>query len=175
MKINKLRLETERLILRPFSLRDASDLIEIEKFNKKFRGKDALQKAQTWIKKSVNKKGFYLAIVLKEENKVIGYTELCHLDWFPYHEAGEICYHLNKRYWGKGYATEGSKSLIDYCFGKLKFRKIYADTDPDNFASQNVLKKLGFKLEGVIREKHFVKGKWIDEHDFGLLRKEWKR
>lgn len=167
-KLKSPILESERLILRPFKIQDAKETLEFD-----FRKTKTLNDAKKWIKNSVSQDSFFLAIFLKEDNKVIGFIELCHLNWWDF-KAGEIGYHLNKRYWGNGYATECSRTLIDYCFNKLKFHKVYADTDPDNKASQRVLGKLGFKLEGIIRDKRIVKGKWIDELDYGLLKKEWK-
>ena len=162
-----LKLESKRLILRKFKLKDVNDLLELN-----HRKAQTKKQAFKFIKESVLKTGFYLAVVLKEENKVIGYQELCHLDWFDF-QSGEIGYHFNKEYWGKGYATESAKLLIDYCFKKLKFHKVYADTDPSNLASQRILAKLGFKLEGRIRDRRKIKGKWVDELDYGLLKKEW--
>lgn len=168
MKIKPPIIEGERLVLRPFKSSDAKDLLEIN--SNKIKN---LKQANQWIKNSVSEFGFYLAVVLKEENKVIGYRELCHLNWWDF-QAGEICAHFNKKYWNKGYSTESGKILINYCFKKLKFHKVYADTNPDNLASQRVLHKLGFKLEGRIRERRIVNGKWIDEMDYGLLKSEWK-
>ncbi|MFC1686103.1 GNAT family N-acetyltransferase [Nanoarchaeota archaeon] len=175
MKLKKPILNKGRLILRPFRLADAKDLIAIKSTTRTMGKINTLPKAKLGIKNMNSKKhGYYLSVVLKEEKKVIGYVELCHLNWWEY-KAGEICYAINKKYTGKGYATEASTILIDYCFKKLKFHKMYADTDPKNLASQKVLKKLGFKLEGVIREKHYSNGKWEDELDYGLLKKEWNR
>ena len=57
----------------------------------------------------------------------------------------------------------------------MKYRKIYADTNQYNIVSQKTLLKIGFKLEGRIRERRKVKGRWTDELDYGLLRKEWKK
>lgn len=175
MKLKKPKLETERLILRPLKQSDAEDFVKIKKKSHAIGLVNTIKKAKTWIRNAnLVKHGFFLGVVLKENKKVIGILELCHLDWFD-NKAGEICYHFNKAYWGKGYATESAKELINFCFKKLKFRKVYADTDHDNYASQKVLKKLGFKLEGRIREKHLVNGKWKDELDYGLLRREWKK
>jgi len=173
MKIKTPILESERLGLRKFKLADAQEVVEMFADDKRKRA-NTLKKAKEWIKKSVNNDGYYLAIVLREENKVIGNVELCHFSWFE-GKGVEICYRLNRKYRGKGYVTEAVKVAIDYCFKKLKLRKIYADTDPDNRASQRVLEKLNFKLEGVIRERRKVGGKWVDEMQFGLLRKEWKK
>jgi RimJ/RimL family protein N-acetyltransferase len=167
MKIKPPRLESERLILRKFKSGDEKNLLEF----KPKRIKD-LKSAREFIKKSIGDNGFYLAIVLKKEKKVIGYRELDHLNWWG-GTAGEIAAHINKKYRRNGYSTEAAMLLIDYCFNKLKFHKVYADADHDNFASQKGLKKLGFKREGISREKRKVKGKWIDEWNYGLLKPEW--
>ena len=165
------RLIGKRIVLRKFRLSDVDDLLEFEK--KKRNGKKmTLSDAKKWIKKSVDENGYYFAVEL--DKKVIGYVELCHLNWFE-GVAGEMGYHIGPKFRGKGYATEAAGVVIDYCFNKLKFRKVYADTDPDNKASQKVLEKLGFKLEGIIRERRFVKGRWIDEWDYGLLKREWRK
>ena len=167
MKFKPPRLESKRLILRKFKTGDERDLIEF----KPRKVKD-LKSAREFIKKSVEDDGFYLAIVLKSENKVIGYRELCHFSWWE-NTAGEIGAHIGKKYRRNGYSTEAAMMLIDYCFNKLKFHKVYADTDQNNKVSQKGLKKLGFKLEGVVRDKRKAKGKWLDELDYGMLKPEW--
>jgi [ribosomal protein S5]-alanine N-acetyltransferase len=168
-KLNVPKLEGERIVLRKFTPSDAKDLLELE-----VRKVKTINDAKKWIKNSVSNTGFYLAIFLKSKKKVIGYRELCHLDWWDF-EAGEICVKINPHYRKRGYSTEASILLINYCFDKLKFHKVYADTDPSNKISQRNLKKMGFKLEGVIRDRRKIKGKWTDELDYGLLKPELKK
>ena len=169
MMLKKETIFGERIILRPFSPKDAEQYSKMDR-----KKRNTIEKAKNFINSSWKKDSYYFGIFLKENNELIGQLELCHMNWW-YDKAGEICYFIKKDFRGKGYATEASKAMINCGFNKLRFRKIYADTDPDNLASQKVLKKLGFKLEGKIREKNFVKGKWIDEYDFGLLKSEWKK
>ncbi len=172
MKIKKVTLEGDRLVLRPYSSKNAKELSEIEV---RFGGKvNTVAKALKWIRTSWIEDSCYFGIFLKETKKLIGNAELCHMSWW-YNHAGEVCYMIDKDYRKKGYATEASKIIIDFCFKRLGFHKMYADTDPDNKASQKVLKKLGFKLEGISREKGIVNGKWTNELNFGLLKREWKK
>lgn len=168
-KVKVPKLEGKRITLRKFVSSDTKDVLELE-----IRKVKTLKDAKKWINDSVNKNGFYLAIYLKSERKVIGYRELCHLDWWDF-EAGEIGIKINKKYRKKGYSTEASILLIDYCFNKLKFHKIYADTDSENKISQRNIKKMGFKLEGIIRDRRRINGKWADELDYGLFKNEWKK
>ncbi|VYU62026.1 GNAT family N-acetyltransferase [Clostridium tertium] len=60
----------------------------------------------------------------------------------------EIGFHLCKKYWGKGYAFEASKAVINYCLNELKVKKLYAGHHPKNNASKNILLRLGFHYIG---------------------------
>jgi RimJ/RimL family protein N-acetyltransferase len=165
-------IKSKRLILRQIFPKK-EDLNEYIKKGTGYSDLNTSKKVRKHLNELKRKKdGYEFFIILKDTNQIIGSLELCHLTWFD--KAGEIGYHIRKEYRNKGYSTEACRAIINFCFKNLKFRKIYADTDPDNFASQRVLEKLGFKLEGKIREKVFVKGKWIDEYDFGLLKSEWR-
>jgi len=58
----------------------------------------------------------------------------------------ELGFHLVKRCWGNGLATEAALGILDYGWGKLQLSKVYAGHHPDNRASQRILEKLGFTL-----------------------------
>lgn len=60
----------------------------------------------------------------------------------------EIGFHLRKKYWGMGYASEAANAVIDYSFTVLKADKLYAGHHPQNEASGKLLKKLGFRYIG---------------------------
>ena len=62
----------------------------------------------------------------------------------------ELGFHLVKRSWGKGLATEAALGALDYAWQKLRLSKVYAGHHPDNRASQRILKKLGFEFVGDI-------------------------
>lgn len=169
------KLESKRLLLRPFTLRDARKVSTMGWSNKGTLIKTT-EEAKQYIKRITkdDANGYYLGVFLKETGVLIGDLEFCHLGWFAFY-GGELCYGFTEPNWGKGYATEASRCLVDYLFRKVKVHKISADTDPDNFASQKVLYKLHFKLEGVAKEQHLDKKKkvWKDEYNWGLIRDEW--
>jgi [ribosomal protein S5]-alanine N-acetyltransferase len=65
----------------------------------------------------------------------------------------EVGFHLAKRYWGQGFATEAAFGALDYAWQKLLLPKVYAGHHPDNLASERILKKLGFQfIETVFYE-----------------------
>jgi ribosomal-protein-alanine N-acetyltransferase len=98
---------------------------------------------------------YTLAIVVRNENKLIGG---CSIDVSnPVNREGWIGYCLNRRFWGKGYATETAGALVDFGFDKLGLHRIFATCDSANTASAHVLEKVGMKREGRIREHTWAK------------------
>jgi RimJ/RimL family protein N-acetyltransferase len=87
----------------------------------------------------------------------------------------EIGYILRSDQWGHGYAREAVSLAIDHAFGPLGLHRIEADTDPRNTGSCKLLERLGFKLEGVMRERWIVDGEVSDSACYGLLAREWRR
>ena len=84
----------------------------------------------------------YFPIYKKEDNKFIG---CCGLR--PYNiekNIAEIGVHLLPEYWGKGYAKEACMRIIKFAFKSLSFEAIFAGHNPNNLASCELLKKLGF-------------------------------
>ena len=85
----------------------------------------------------------------------------------------ETGYILGSDYWGRGFAREALSAGLEYVFGTLGARRIFADTDPENAASIRMLEGLGFMREGHLR------GEWEthigirDSLIFGILENEW--
>ncbi|MFA5966727.1 MAG: GNAT family protein [Sphingomonas sp.] len=87
----------------------------------------------------------------------------------------EIGYALARTHWGQGYAREAVSRLIDLLLREEGHRRVFADTDPENAASNRLLESLGFVREGHLR------GEWEthigvrDSFIWGLLAEEWPR
>ena len=60
----------------------------------------------------------------------------------------EVGFHLRRRYWGKGYATEAAGALVKYAFEVIGTDKLFAGHNPGNMGSGKVLEKLGFRCIG---------------------------
>jgi len=74
----------------------------------------------------------------------------------------------------KGYALEAMKLLLNHLFGELGMNKIMAQTGEFNEASIGLLKKLGFKKDGRLRQHHEVEAKMYDDLLFSILSDEFK-
>ena len=64
-------------------------------------------------------------------------------------------------------------AILDFLFKLEHFHRVVEIVDEENTASVNLLKSLGFKLEGHFVENVFFKGKWGSEFQFAMLKKKW--
>lgn len=85
------------------------------------------------------------AMVLKETREIVGTIVLILLkdNDGRFTQDYEIGWHLKKSAWGKSYATEAAKAILDYGFNVLKLREIYSIVNEDNIASIKVTQRLG--------------------------------
>ena len=182
-------LETNRLILRPFTENDVLDayaylhepLVNCFACMKVNSMDEALQAVHNRAKDSE----FYFAITLKENGKVIGEIDAMSEATSPDIENAprdtfSPCWMLNKDYHGKGYAYEAAHAFFNYLFHEKGARRIYAYTEDYNIASQKLCEKLGMRREGMFQEfVTFIKdenGEPIYENtiQYAILKKEWK-
>jgi len=145
-----LNLETERLILRPFSEDDASLLFELNNDEDvtRYTGQGAyknIEEALEFVKGYKQYENYSMGrlnVFIKDTREYIGWSGLQYLKAI---NEVDIGYRLIKKYWGKGYATEASKACLDYGFNTLKLDKIIRTAMKANIASINVFNKLGLK------------------------------
>jgi [ribosomal protein S5]-alanine N-acetyltransferase len=89
-------------------------------------------------------------------------------------QACVVGYSLAERQQGNGYMTEALSISIRYVFEELNFHRIAANYMPRNQRSGNVLKKLGFVVEGYARDYLLVQGKWEDHILTSLTNADWQ-
>jgi [ribosomal protein S5]-alanine N-acetyltransferase len=95
----------------------------------------------------------YWALFDRSSGGFVGCTGLRPWAYTPDEPSVEVGFHLAKRYWGQGFATEAAIGALDYAWQKLQLSKVYAGHHPDNRASERILKKLGFQfIETVLYE-----------------------
>lgn len=92
-----------------------------------------------------------------------------------YRFSWEIGYWLGEPFWGKGIMTEAVKVFSKYIFNRYNIRSLIANVYEGNTASMKVLKKAGYKLDGVIRKAVFKEKVFRDLYVYSLLREEIKK
>ena len=73
----------------------------------------------------------------------------------------------------RGFMTEAVELLVNYLFSSRNIERVAADAGVENFGSQKVLERNGFKREGILRKHSFVKGMFRDNIQFSLIREDW--
>lgn len=152
-------LETARLRLRPFSLKDADRYGE-----RIFSDPDVMRYMNVDGTVPPNPKmhamGYIIernrewrlrghgawALVEKATDELIGHTGLFVIERT---EVVEVGYALGKAFWGKGYATEAARETLRYGFEVLKLAEIVAVAFPANAASLRVMEKIGMRSLGI--------------------------
>lgn len=110
-------------------------------------------------------------IVRADDDRVLGTCTIADID-LAHHRAG-LGYALGRASWGRGFAREAVRALLDFGFHALELHRVAADCDPRNTRSLRLLDDLGFTREGVQRECYRVRDEWQDAVMFGLLRRDW--
>jgi RimJ/RimL family protein N-acetyltransferase len=115
--------------------------------------------------------GLKMFIIQKKDGTRIGLVH--HRTNQPYGTM-EIGYFLLPSERGRGYETEAVQLMVDYLFLSKDIVRIEATTNVGNKASQRVLEKAGFRIEGTIRKLTLVRVVWTDHYLHSILREEWK-
>ena len=90
----------------------------------------------------------------------------------PEHNHAELGYWIGVPYWGNGYATEAAKAVVRHGFQHAGLNRIFASHFKHNVASGNVLRKVGMKYEGCMRQHIFKLGEFVDLELYAILRYE---
>ena len=166
-------LNTERLLLRPFSLSDIDDVLDHASdpdwaafYPRPYdRGSTEYMVAQA-VLSSWDKKAQF-AIVF--EGRVIGLVELT-VD--PKNQTAELGCDIARNVWGQGLAVEAAAAACDWGFREYGLARVYARADQRNRRSLRVMEKLGMTREGIHRSSE-VWGDRVDEVSYAVLRDEW--
>lgn len=154
-KINGIKIETERLILRAFEQSDLDDFFEYASVKgvgerAGWKHHESKEESQQILNSFINHDKTF-AIVLKENSKVIGslgveeYGMEEALTEFLEYKGREIGYVLSKDYWCKGIMTEAVKAIINYLFNELNLDFLTCGYYDFNNQSKRVQEKCGFK------------------------------
>jgi [ribosomal protein S5]-alanine N-acetyltransferase len=173
-------LETERLILRPVTADDVSDVFE-------YASDPEVARYVTWdAHDSLDESRFFVdlllgkyaagevapwAMVHRREGRLIG---TCGFGWWnTTNRSAEIGYAMARRYWGQGLMTEAVREIVRFGFEVMDLNRIEACHDVDNPASGRVMEHAGMAAEGIRREAVFAKGYFRDVRLYSILRREY--
>lgn len=169
-------IKTKRFILRPFRKGDEFLLQKNINNRKIYRNTSqipypyTLRHAKNWIKKTTGlmkkKKPETIAFAIDRNGEVIGSVGLHHIKG---HKT-EMGYWLSEKHWGQGIMTEAVRAVTRFAFNKLKIKRLFAKTFPFNKASMKVLRKAGYKFEGILRKDVKKGNRFLDTHLFAKVK-----
>ncbi len=175
-------LETERLRLRRIRVDDRADWLAV--FNspgtidylidfEEAPLDEVMDEIVEWADRIFEQKsGIRWAITLKPGDRMIGSCGF-HL-YDPRNQRVEIGYELHSNYWRQGIMSEAVGAVLDFCFLQLGLHRVEADVTEGNVASAALLKRAGFALEGVWRERICWRGGFQSMWQYGMLEQEFR-
>lgn len=176
----RLRLETDRLVLRPLQHQDAPALYAyfsdpevmryfgMEPFTCPTQAEDFLESLAALIQEG---RAVRWAMTRKSDGRLVG-TIGFH-GWHQRYFRADIGYDLAPEHWGLGLATEAAARVVTYGFEEMVLNRIQAVVVPANPASRRVLAKIGFRGEGILREYLVSDERFMDVEMLRLLRSEY--
>ncbi len=96
------------------------------------------------------------------------------LDVNPAHRKAEIEYWLAPPFWGRGIGSKVAAAVLAHGFGELNLNRIQLLNPLDNTRSQHLAQKLGFRLEGVLRQDRFHNNRIVSHEVYSMLRGDWR-
>ena len=176
---------SERLILRPLEAKDAEALY-------RYRNQPDVMEFQGWTPASAQEvvdyaaemhareiaaPGHWYQVILQvkpeneDANAIIGDVAFCIEE--ETQQQAELGIALDTQFQKRGYAQEAVKALVDYLFETYKLHRIHVSIDPANAPSLKLLERIGFRLEGHLKQAVFFKGQWCDDVIMAILGSEW--
>ena len=159
MRNNTFILETNRLKLRELNEKDIIPLHEIlsdVETMKYYPAPFDLKGTEVWINRSresytENEFGLW-AVVLKSDETFAGQCGITYTN-IDGDKVPEIGYHINKKFWNQGYATEAALAVMNYGFNNFQLKEIFIHTWVRNIPSQRIAEKIGM-LKVKVYDKH---------------------
>ncbi|MEF3365292.1 GNAT family protein [Methylocystis sp. 9N] len=172
-------LTTTRLVLRPLSSDDAEMLFPI------FGDPIAMHYWDFPVRRTVEQTAEMLrshfasgpyqgtwCLTFKGERFPVGMVQYHRRE--PCHRRAAIRYILARRHWRQGLMSEAVPALLCYCFETLVLHRVEAAIEPDNINALQLLERLSFRKEGLLRGRDFVEPSYRDVFIYALLDSEWR-
>jgi RimJ/RimL family protein N-acetyltransferase len=184
-RANHVFLETERMLLRRFTPADVDLLVELD------GDPEVMRYITGGVATPRNEiEHDYLPSFLSYYDRFEGYGFWAAVDkardaflgWFHFRPAPgapsdepELGYRLRRGAWGKGYATEGSRALIDMGFRRHGVQRVVASTMAVNLGSRRVMEKAGLSLVRTFRQDwpYPIPGEEQGDVEYALTRESW--
>lgn len=172
---------TERLLIRTYEDSDADSVFRVAGTDGIYRTTYAIprdytkRRAHWWIKyirsTAKNHTGYEFGMFIRGTNEYVGNIGVVNINTL--HNRGEITYFVDPELWGRGFATEGGRAMLQFAFLNLKLKRLGGSCMSCNRASRRVMEKLGFMFEGTSRCELLKDGFYYDIDRLSILDSEF--
>jgi [ribosomal protein S5]-alanine N-acetyltransferase len=172
-------LRSDRLMLRRITVNDKVKVFEglsnkdvIRYYGVSYDTLDSIQEQMDWYEYLEDSgTGLWWAITDDKDGTFYGACGLSDIDFE--HLKAEVGIWILPEYWGKGLMSEASKLMLHYGFNRINLHRLEGTVEAGNEVALKAFQKLGFLLEGTMRESEIKDGKFISIHLIGMLKQEF--
>lgn len=178
-----VRLETERLILRRFTVADAAEMYRnwacSEEVARYLTWEPHANAGVTgavlrdWVAAYESPETYNWAMECKSDGMLIGNISV--VKQRAEIACAELGYCMGTDFWGQGYMPEAGCAVLEFLFEQVGLNRIVAFHDIDNPKSGRVMHKIGMTKEGVLRQNGFARGRILDEVCYAILAADYRR
>ena len=167
----RIRVETERLVLRPPEHRDWREWSELRASSEAFLkpwepvwasdhlSRRAFSGRVHWARRAIGQGSALPLLVHRKGGGIVGAVTLDNVRRGPA-QAASMGYWLGEAETGKGYMTEALPAVVHYAFREMDLSRIEAATLEENRPSRRLLARIGFREEGVAQAYLQIAGRW---------------
>jgi diamine N-acetyltransferase len=109
--------------------------------------------------------------ILEKDGDMLGLVELVEIDYI--HRRAEFQIIIDPAYQGHGYAMVATNLAMNYAFSVLNMHKLYLIVDKENEKAIHIYKKVGFSIEGELKDEFFVDGSYHNAIRMCMFQKEY--
>jgi ribosomal-protein-alanine N-acetyltransferase len=180
----KIRIESDRLVLRQPLMQDFRPWTELRRESRDFLipwepewaddhlSRKAFTNRVSWAQRSIsNGSAMPLFLIRREDDRLIGAITLDNIRRGPA-QAGTLGYWVGERFARQGYMREAIEAVVHYAFQRLDLSRLEAACLPENDPSRRLLERCGFKYEGVAQSYLQINGRWRTHVLYAALRRD---
>lgn len=180
----KVRIETERLTLRPPAHSDFRNWAALRQDSAEYLtpwepawaadhlGRKSFTNRVYWAQRSISAAtAMPLFLIRRSDDCLVGAITLDNIRRGP-SQAGTLGYWVGQTFLRRGYMSEAIEAVVHHAFQRLELSRIEAACLPENTPSRGVLEKSGFKYEGVAQSYLQIGGRWRTHVLYAALRND---
>jgi RimJ/RimL family protein N-acetyltransferase len=187
VKLQKRTIETERLLLQPYSMKYYQPVFELiqknkhqltHSFPKLLSATETQDATREFVQQKIfdwNKnRAFGFMVFQKGTHSLIGHFNIKDIDWKA--RQCELAYFIDEDFYRRGLITEAIRALLKVCFEELPLERVLARIVTSNTASLKLVEKAGLKYEGTFYKDYTTYDQQVvDTYRYGISREDYNR